>query len=87
MTLATFFLVGGAWWAAPFLLTGLTSVVAWNSALRAQGEIALSAPYRWNSRIQLGYLLGRVVGYLVIAVIVGLLLYAIVLMLAGQLKL
>ena len=87
VTLATFFVAHGAWWVIPFVLTGLTAVTAWNSALRAQGEISLGAPYRWNSRIQLGYTLGRIVGYLFIAVIAALLIYAIVLMLAGQLKL
>ena len=87
VTLATFFVAHGAWWVIPFVQTGLTAVTAWNSALRAQGEISLGAPYRWNSRIQLGYTLGRIVGYLFIAVIAALLIYAIVLMLAGQLKL
>ena len=69
------------------MLTGVTAATAWNSALRARGEISLGAPYRWNSRLQLGYTLGRIVGYLVIAVIVGLLLYAITMMLMGRLKL
>lgn len=87
VTVATFFLVGGAWWAIPFVLTGLTAAVAWNSAVRAKGEIQLGDDYRWNQQIQLGYTLGRVTGYLFIAVVIGLLLLAIGLMLTGQLSL
>jgi MFS family permease len=87
VTLITFFVGGSAWWVIPFALTGLTSVTAWNSALRAQGEISLGAPYRWNPRLQLGYTLGRIVGYLVVTVVVALLVYAVILTLGGQLKL
>lgn len=87
VTVATYFVAHGAWWSVPFVLTAVTSVAAWNSALRAQGEIALGAPYRWNSKIQLGYTLGRVVGYLVILTVLALLVLAVTMMLAGQLKL
>ena len=65
----------------------IASLTGWNAALRAKGEIALGADYRWNSRIQLGYTLGRVVGYLFFAVVIILLLVAVTLMLMGQLKL
>lgn len=83
----TYFAAGGAWWAVPFVLAGIASLTGWNAALRAKGEIALGADYRWNSRIQLGYTLGRVVGYLFFAVVIILLLVAVTLMLMGQLKL
>ncbi|QGF22358.1 MFS transporter [Raineyella fluvialis] len=87
ITAVVYFVAKGAWWVIPFALTGIASVTGWNSALRAQGEIALGAAYRWNARLQRGYWLGRVVGYLVILVIVALLLLGVVLVLLGKLKL
>ena len=91
ITVIVLFVGGGFgaswWWALPFLAAGFTSVTAWNSAARAQGEIALGAPYRWNSRLQLGYTLGRAVGLVVVLVIVAMLLWAVTMMLLGRLKL
>lgn len=71
----------------PFVLTGIASVWAWNGAARAKGQIELGAPYRWNSRLQLGFTLGRIVGAIVVVIIIGLLIWAVSMMLAGQLKL
>lgn len=85
--LVAFFVLHSSAWVFPFVLAGLAAVTGWNSAWRAKGEIALGADYRWNPRLQLGYTLGRVVGYLFVAVVIGLLIYAVAMMLMGQLKL
>lgn len=87
VTVGTWFVLKGPWWIIPFALTGITSVTGWNSALRAQGEISLGAPYRSNPRLRTGYWLGRVVGYAVVLVLVALLIAGVALMLLGRLKL
>ncbi len=86
------FVIGGGFgqsstWVLPFALAGLAGTVAWNTGARIKGEISLGAPYRWNSQLNLGYTLGRIVGLVVIVAIIALLLWAVVMMLMGQLKL
>lgn len=87
VTAIVHFTLGAPTSVIPFVLTGIASVWAWNGASRAKGQIELGAPYRWNSRLQLGYTLGRIVGAVFVLIVVGLLIWAVSMMLAGQLKL
>ena len=79
--------VGAPWSVIPFLLAAVAAVWAWNGASRAQAEILLGAPYRWNNRaMTIGFNLGRIVGLLAIAVVAALLIFAVYGVLTGTMK-